>query len=151
MYIDCCNYHLSYSFSLLPYYFSRSTNNPNVANAKKVADLYAEVIGVLSQERFTSVRRRFFSELRSTHNSLSVIISVIEGLSFVRVIMYPTEELEGWFGFLQVRSSVRVSLCVYSTCMHLNLHFDNIIRKINLWYGFCHVGDVIGLIQWCSQ
>ena len=80
----------------------RSTNNPNVANAKKVADLYAEVIGVLSQERFTSVRRRFFSELRSSHNSLSVIISVIEGLSFVRVIMYPTEELEGWFGFLQV-------------------------------------------------
>ena len=81
---------------------SRSTNNPNVANAKRVADLYAEVIGVLSQVRFLSVRMRFFAELRNPQNTLSVIISVIEGLSFVRVKMYPVEELEGWLVFLQV-------------------------------------------------
>jgi hypothetical protein len=79
----------------------RSINNPNVANAKRVADLYAEVIGVLSQVRFLSVRMRFFAELRNVQNSLSVIISIIEGLSFVRVKMYPVEELEGWFHFLQ--------------------------------------------------
>ena len=103
---------LSLSLSL-PFFFSlppslsflsssRSTNNPNVANAKRVADLYAEVIGVLSQVRFLSVRMRFFAELRNPQNTLSVIISVIEGLSFVRVKMYPVEELEGWLVFLQV-------------------------------------------------
>lgn len=86
----------------IPLCFYRSTNNPNVANAKRVADLYAEVIGVLSQVRFLSVRMRFFAELRNPQNSVSVIISVIEGLSFVRVKMYPVEELEGWFAFLQV-------------------------------------------------
>ena len=89
-------------FSIYIYIHSRSTNNPNVANAKRVADLYAEVIGVLSQVRFLSVRMRFFAELRNPQNSLSVIISVIEGLSFVRVKMYPVEELEEWFKFLQV-------------------------------------------------
>ena len=82
---------------------SRSTNNPNVANAKRVADLYAEVIGVVSQVRFLSVRMRFFTELKNPQNSTSVIISVIEGLSFVRVKMYPVEELEEWFNFLQVK------------------------------------------------
>ena len=45
---------------------------------------------------------RFFAELRNPQNTLSVIISVIEGLSFVRVKMYPVEELEGWLVFLQV-------------------------------------------------
>ena len=44
---------------------SRSTNNPNVANAKRVADLYAEVIGVVSQVRFLSVRMKFFTELKN--------------------------------------------------------------------------------------
>ena len=82
--------------------FHRSTNNPNVANAKRIADYYAEVSGVVSQVRFLSVRMRFFTELRNSHNSSSVIISVIEGLSFVRVKMYPVEELEEWFSFLQV-------------------------------------------------
>ena len=71
---------------------SRSTNNPNVANAKRVADLYAEVIGVVSQVRFLSVRMRFFTELKNPQNSTSVIISVIEGLSFVPVEMYRVEE-----------------------------------------------------------
>ena len=97
---------LPFFFSLPPFLSflssSRSTNNPNVANAKRVADLYAEVIGVLSQVRFLSVRMRFFAELRNPQNTLSVIISVIEGLSFVRVKMYPVEELEGWLVFLQV-------------------------------------------------
>ena len=57
---------------------------------------------MLSQVRFLSVRMRFFAELRNPQNSLSVIISVIEGLSFVQVKMYPVEELEEWFKFLQV-------------------------------------------------
>jgi hypothetical protein len=69
---------------------------------KKIADLYAEVIGVLSQSRFHSVRRRFFHDLRDPQNNSSTIISIIEGMSFIRVKMFPVEELEQWFAFLQV-------------------------------------------------
>ncbi|KAK7078985.1 hypothetical protein SK128_027864 [Halocaridina rubra] len=39
-------------------------NNPNGANINTIADLYAEVIGVLAQSRFQSVRRRFMAELK---------------------------------------------------------------------------------------
>ena len=92
---------------------SRSTNNPNVANAKRVADLYAEVIGVVSQVRFLSVRMRFFGELKNPQNSSSVIISVIEGLSFVRIKMYPVEELEEWFSFLQVHQYIPYIQCIH--------------------------------------
>ena len=70
---------------------------------KKIADLYAEVIGILSQSRFHSVKRRFFLEVRDTQNNSSTVISIIEGMSFIRVKMFPVEELEQWFLFLQVR------------------------------------------------
>ena len=92
MYIDFDVYH---TMTLT----SRNTNNPNVANAKRVADLYAEVIGVVSQVRFLSVRMKFFTELKNPQNSTSVIICVIEGLSFVPVEIYPVEEWGKWFSF----------------------------------------------------
>ena len=79
--------------------------NPNIQSMKKIADLYAEVIGVLSQSRFHSVRRRFFHDLRDPQNNSATIISIIEGMSFIRVKMFPVEELEQWFAFLQVRCS----------------------------------------------
>lgn len=69
---------------------------------RKIADLYAEVIGVLSQARFHSVRRRFFLEIRNPTHGSATIISIIEGMSFIRVKMFPVEELEQWFAFLQV-------------------------------------------------
>ena len=69
---------------------------------RKIADLYAEVIGVLSQARFHSVRRRFFLEIRNQSHSSATIIAIIEGMSFIRVKMFPVEELEQWFAFLQV-------------------------------------------------
>lgn len=81
----------------------RTNLNPNVQNMKKIADLYAEVIGILSQSRFHSVKRRFFLEIRDTQNNSSTVISIIEGMSFIRVKMFPVEELEQWFLFLQVR------------------------------------------------
>ena len=87
-----------------------------MGNSKRVADLYAEVIGVVSQFRFLSMRRQFFTELRNPQNSTSAIISVIEGMSFVRVQMYPVEELEGWFNFLQVMMIHCVHAC---TCAAL--------------------------------
>ena len=76
--------------------------SPNVPNMMKVAGLYAEVIGVLSQARFSAVRRRFMAELRSPHNTVHTTVSIIEGMKFLRVKMFPVEELEAWFAFLQV-------------------------------------------------
>lgn len=38
-------------------------NNPNAHNIHMISDLYAEVIGVLAQSRFVSVKKRFMTEL----------------------------------------------------------------------------------------
>lgn len=66
-------------------------NNPNAHNIHMIADLYAEVIGVLAQSRFSSVRKRFMSELKelrtkepSPHTTQS-IISLLMGMKFFRV------------------------------------------------------------------
>lgn len=56
---------------------------------------------MLSQARFHSVRRRFFQEIRNPQHNSATIISIIEGMTFVRVKMFPVEELEQWFAFLQ--------------------------------------------------
>lgn len=42
----------------------RLQSNPNAANVHLIADLYAEVIAVLAQSRFASVRKRFTAELK---------------------------------------------------------------------------------------
>lgn len=39
-------------------------NNPNAHNIHMISDLYAEVVGVLAQSRFVSVKKRFISELK---------------------------------------------------------------------------------------
>ena len=72
-----------------------------------VADLYAEVLGVLAQSRFLSIKRRFFAELRelrmrepSTHTTQSVI-SLLMGMKFFRVKMVPFEDFEHSFQFMQ--------------------------------------------------
>ncbi len=87
---------------------------------KKIADLYAEVIGVLSQSRFHSVRRRFFHEIRDPQNNSATIISIIEGMSFIRVKMFPVEELEQWFAFLQVSGCV--DGCGFAISTHTHTH-----------------------------
>lgn len=83
-------------------YCCRDTVNPNAQNIKKIADLYAEVVGVLSQSRFHSICRRFFQEIKDPQKSSSLVVRIIEGLSFMRVKMFPVEELELWFRFLLV-------------------------------------------------
>ncbi|XP_013162097.1 PREDICTED: protein furry isoform X3 [Papilio xuthus] len=82
-------------------------SNPNAANVHIIADLYAEVIGVLAQSRFSSVRKRFTAELKdlksrepSPHSTQS-IISLLMGMKFFRVKMVPIEEFEASFQFLQ--------------------------------------------------
>ncbi|KAI5729852.1 hypothetical protein M8J76_007302 [Diaphorina citri] len=82
-------------------------NDPNATNIHTVADLYAEVLGVLAQSRFQSVRKRFMSELKelrfkepNTHTTQS-IISLLMGMKFFRVKMVPIEEFEASFQFMQ--------------------------------------------------
>lgn len=65
-------------------------SSPNAANIHIIADLYAEVIGVLAQSRFMSVRKRFMAELKelrakepSPHTTQS-IISLLMGMKFFR-------------------------------------------------------------------
>ena len=89
---------------------------------RKIADLYAEVIGVLSQARFHSVRCRFFQEIKNPMHHSATIISVIEGMSFIRVKMFPVEELEQWFAFLQVRKYSNTCTYVNITSMYSNMY-----------------------------
>ena len=89
----------------------RTDTNPNAENMKKIADLYAEVIGVLSQSSLHSVKQRLLREIRDPQNTSSTVISIIEGMSFIRVKMFPVEELEQWFLFLLVSLIVRCHAC----------------------------------------
>ncbi|XP_060657764.1 protein furry isoform X7 [Drosophila nasuta] len=81
-------------------------NNPNAHNIHMIADLYAEVIGVLAQSRFGSVRKRFMSELKelrgkeASPNTTQSIISLLMGMKFFRVKMVPIEEFEASFQFM---------------------------------------------------
>lgn len=82
-------------------------SSPNAGNIHTVADLYAEVMGVLAQSRFQSVRKRFVAELKelrakepSPHTTQS-IISLLMGMKFFRVKMVPIEEFEASFQFMQ--------------------------------------------------
>lgn len=80
---------------------------PNAQNVNIIADLYAEVIGVLAQSRFQSVRKRFMAELKELRNkepnpiTTHSIISLLMGMKFFRVKMVPIEEFEASFQFMQ--------------------------------------------------
>ncbi|XP_067137576.1 protein furry [Centruroides vittatus] len=80
---------------------------PNVQNVNIIADLYAEVIGVLAQSRFQSVRKRFMAELKELRNKepspiiTHSTISLLMGMKFFRVKMVPIEEFEASFQFMQ--------------------------------------------------
>lgn len=65
--------------------------NPNAHNFHIISDLYAEVIGVLAQSRFVSVKKRFLQELKelrskeSSPTTTQGIISLLMGMKFFRV------------------------------------------------------------------
>uniref|UniRef100_A0A3Q2E5R6 Furry homolog b (Drosophila) n=1 Tax=Cyprinodon variegatus TaxID=28743 RepID=A0A3Q2E5R6_CYPVA len=86
---------------------------PNTGNMHIVADLYAEVVGVVAQSRFPAVRKKFISELkelRQKEQSPYVIqstISLIMGLKFFRIKMYPVEDFEASFQFMQYQDNVK--------------------------------------------
>ncbi|XP_039601673.1 protein furry homolog isoform X2 [Polypterus senegalus] len=80
---------------------------PNTGNMHIVADLYAEVVGVLSQSKFPAVKKKFMAELkelRQKEQSPYVVqssISLIMGVKFFRIKMYPVEDFEASFQFMQ--------------------------------------------------
>ncbi|XP_034036419.1 protein furry homolog-like isoform X6 [Thalassophryne amazonica] len=80
---------------------------PNTGNVHIIADLYAEVIGVLTQSKFQAVRKKFNTELKELRQKeqspyvVQSIISLIMGMKFFRVKMYPVEDFEASFQFMQ--------------------------------------------------
>ncbi|XP_049295872.1 protein furry isoform X4 [Anopheles funestus] len=79
---------------------------PNANDCYRIADLYAEVVGVLAQSRFSSVRKRFMTELKELRSkepspfTTHSIISLLMGMKFFRVKMAPIEEFEASFQFM---------------------------------------------------
>ncbi|XP_066555820.1 protein furry homolog isoform X1 [Amia ocellicauda] len=80
---------------------------PNTGNMHIVADLYAEVVGVLAQSKFPAVRKKFMSELKELRQkeqspyAVQSTISLIMGVKFFRIKMYPVEDFEASFQFMQ--------------------------------------------------
>uniref|UniRef100_A0A3P8XS75 Furry homolog b (Drosophila) n=1 Tax=Esox lucius TaxID=8010 RepID=A0A3P8XS75_ESOLU len=80
---------------------------PNTGNMHIVADLYAEVVGVVAQSRFPAVRKKFLSELKELRQKeqnpyvLQSTVSLIMGVKFFRIKMYPVEDFEASFQFMQ--------------------------------------------------
>uniref|UniRef100_A0A674A3G1 FRY microtubule binding protein n=1 Tax=Salmo trutta TaxID=8032 RepID=A0A674A3G1_SALTR len=87
--------------------YKEGYHGPNTGNMHIVADLYAEVIGVLAQAKFPAVKKTFLSELkelRQKEQSPYVVqstISLIMGVKFFRIKMYPVEDFEASFQFMQ--------------------------------------------------
>ncbi|KAK6173602.1 hypothetical protein SNE40_017022 [Patella caerulea] len=102
---DMINYIISTAFK---HFRSRDSNqtNPNSANINIIADLYAEVIGILATSRFQAIRKTFMNELRElklrdqTPYTAQAIISLLMGLKFFRVKLHPIEEFEANVAFL---------------------------------------------------
>ncbi|XP_077422148.1 protein furry homolog isoform X2 [Vanacampus margaritifer] len=87
--------------------YKEGYHGPNTGNMHTVADLYAEVVGVLAQSKFPAVKKKFMSELkelRQKEQSANVVqstISLIMGVKFFRIKMYPVEDFEASFQFMQ--------------------------------------------------
>jgi hypothetical protein len=68
--------------------------------------------------RFPAVRKKFISELKElrqkeqNHYVFQSTISLIMGVKFFRIKMYPVEDFEASFQFMQVCVYVRVCVCV---------------------------------------
>ncbi|XP_077984034.1 protein furry homolog-like [Glandiceps talaboti] len=79
---------------------------PNAGNIHIIADLYAEVIGVLAQTRYQSIEKKFIHQLKEIRsepqnvNTTQSIISLIMGMKFYRVVMFPVEDFEASFQML---------------------------------------------------
>ncbi|XP_057312815.1 protein furry homolog-like [Hydractinia symbiolongicarpus] len=78
-----------------------NTTSPVTANQTIITALYAEVIGVLAQTRFQSIRKRFMQEYKENVGNTQVLLNIIVGLKYIRIKLYPVDEVEESFLFLQ--------------------------------------------------
>ncbi|XP_055369796.1 protein furry homolog isoform X3 [Betta splendens] len=87
--------------------YKEGYHGPNTGNMHTVADLYAEVIGVLAQSKFPAVKKKFMTELKELRHKeqspyvVQSTISLIMGVKFFRIKMYPVEDFEASFQFMQ--------------------------------------------------
>uniref|UniRef100_A0AAY4DVH2 Protein furry homolog n=1 Tax=Denticeps clupeoides TaxID=299321 RepID=A0AAY4DVH2_9TELE len=87
--------------------YKEGYHGPNTGNMHIVADLYAEVIGVLAQAKFPVVKMKFLTELKELRQKeqnpyvVQSTVSLIMGVKFFRVKMYPVEDFEASFQFMQ--------------------------------------------------
>ncbi|KAM6961396.1 protein furry homolog [Aplochiton taeniatus] len=87
--------------------YKEGYHGPNTGNMHIVADLYAEVIGVLAQAKFPAVKKKFMSELKELRLKeqnpyvVQSTISLIVGVKFFRIKMFPVEDFEASFQFMQ--------------------------------------------------
>lgn len=59
--------------------------SPTAANGEIIAALYAEVLGVLAQACFLSVKKRFVAEFKEYQNNPSVFVNIIYGMKYLRI------------------------------------------------------------------
>ena len=83
-------------------HFKNASSNSH--SEKQIAELFAEALGVLSEHRHHVVRQRFLAEvrkLRSLETSSNQISSVLNGMKFFKVKMYPIEDFTESVNFLK--------------------------------------------------
>ncbi len=90
--------------------YFRVQTGPNASNIHTLADLYAEVISILAQSRFQSVRKRFTAELKELRSkepspqTTQSIISLLMGMKFFRVKVRSGRNDVGWWFSKQVQN-----------------------------------------------
>ncbi|KAL9973951.1 hypothetical protein ACROYT_G020474 [Oculina patagonica] len=74
---------------------------PTAGSGEIIAALYAEVVGVLAQACFLPVRKRFVAEFKEHQNNPSSFVNIIYGMKYLRIKLFPVEELEESFNFMR--------------------------------------------------
>ena len=59
--------------------------SPVTSNQTIITALYAEVIGVLAQTRFQSIRKRFTQEYKENSGNSQVLLNITMGLKYIRI------------------------------------------------------------------
>lgn len=64
---------------------SSASSSAVTANHNIITALYAEVIGVLAQTRFQSIRKRFMQEFKDNMNNSQALLNITMGLKYIRI------------------------------------------------------------------
>lgn len=88
---------------------------PNDDNdeSRIISDLYGEMIGVLAQSKFVAVQNKFMHELlknKEPTGTANTLIALIKGMKYFRVKMYPVEDFETSFRFMQELATYNLDL-----------------------------------------